>query len=226
MQNSDTVRKKLAAIGISFAIETKNTEKNVDIEEALILSAQILGEGGDAQIFTPLLSWIMIHGEYVNVERLAKLKLAFEKDHMPLPWISAFSFFGKFCGQTRWKLLCKPVAANSCLGDLELEKSRVEMRGAAAWSLNSGFLVSKTSAIPDPKYVLHPSQLARSCHQYRNRLLFGANWRADVIWAIENGAKSPIEISRRTGASYETARRIFREWSLVEGAKKKEKIIS
>jgi hypothetical protein len=29
---------------------------------------------------------------------------------MPLPWISAFSFFGKYCSQTRWKLLFKPVA--------------------------------------------------------------------------------------------------------------------
>ena len=46
---------------------------------------------------------------------------------------------------------------------------------------------------------------------YKNRLIYGAQWRADIITAIERGAKTPIEISRMCGASYEPCHRVLSE---------------
>ncbi len=49
-----------------------------------------------------------------------------------------------------------------------------------------------------------------------NRLLFGCNWRADIISSIELGLNNPTQIKNRLGCSYETAHRVFNEYKLVE----------
>lgn len=49
-----------------------------------------------------------------------------------------------------------------------------------------------------------------------NRLLFGCNWRADIISVIERGLDSPTAIKNRLQCSYETAHRVFNEYTLVE----------
>lgn len=49
-----------------------------------------------------------------------------------------------------------------------------------------------------------------------NRLLFGCNWRADIISVIERGLDSPTTIKNRLQCSYETAHRVFNEYTLVE----------
>ena len=66
--------------------------------------------------------------------------------------------------------------------------------------------------------VLPPAVLAKKNKQYRNRLLYGPSWRADIITAIENGAKNPTEISKSIGCSYEPAYRVFTEYSLAKAA--------
>ena len=48
-------------------------------------------------------------------------------------------------------------------------------------------------------------------HQYRNHLLYGAQWKADIITAIESIARTPAEASRATGARYDPCDRVFSE---------------
>jgi hypothetical protein len=49
-----------------------------------------------------------------------------------------------------------------------------------------------------------------------NRILFGCNWRADIISAIEIGAKNPTEVKNRLKCSYETAHRVFNDYKLIQ----------
>lgn len=49
-----------------------------------------------------------------------------------------------------------------------------------------------------------------------NRLLFGCNWRADIISVIDMGLDSPTAVKNRLQCSYETAHRVFSEYALVE----------
>ncbi len=65
---------------------------------------------------------------------------------------------------------------------------------------------------------MKPEMLARINNQYKNRLLYGANRRADIITAIEFGMKSPYEISKKLNCSYDPAHRIFKEYFWVHGA--------
>ena len=58
--------------------------------------------------------------------------------------------------------------------------------------------------------------LIKPKQQYRNRLIYGAQWKADINTAIENGARLPAEGSCATGASYEPCHRVFSELAAAE----------
>jgi hypothetical protein len=49
-----------------------------------------------------------------------------------------------------------------------------------------------------------------------NRILFGCNWRADIISTIEIGGKNPTEVKNRLKCSYETAHRVFNDYRLIQ----------
>jgi len=49
-----------------------------------------------------------------------------------------------------------------------------------------------------------------------NRILFGCNWRADIISAIEMGSENPTEVKNRLKCSYETAHRVFNDYMLIQ----------
>jgi predicted transcriptional regulator len=81
--------------------------------------------------------------------------------------------------------------------------------------------------IPNNKWTLTRKSVAAINVQYRNRLLYGADWRADVITAIQMGATRPATIVKWIGISYEPAHRIFedlKDAGLVEDEKTKNRI--
>ena len=55
--------------------------------------------------------------------------------------------------------------------------------------------------------------LAQRNPQYRNRLIIGPNWRADIITEIERGAKNPNQISKKLNCSYESAHRVWNDYN-------------
>jgi hypothetical protein len=50
----------------------------------------------------------------------------------------------------------------------------------------------------------------------RNRILYGCNWRADVISAIESGYDNPTAIKNRIHCSYETAHRVHKDYLTIQ----------
>lgn len=195
---------RLASIGINVAIENK-TDPFTDIEKTILLAAENIKN--DKRLISLILSWVKIHGERINIERMKKIAC----DHMPA-WISLIAVFAVFSGQTRWKILTKKVFVEPYAnGDIELTQSLIRLRGEEPWSEGSGFLIPKNSITINDKFVLNPFQLAKVNNHYRNKLIYGSNWRADIITAIQLGAKNPTEASRISSSSYEPAYRAFYE---------------
>ncbi|RYZ93147.1 MAG: hypothetical protein EOP06_02000 [Proteobacteria bacterium] len=73
-------------------------------------------------------------------------------------------------------------------------------------------LLRSTSLEGERPIVLDKAELAKVNTQYHYRLVYGAQWRADIVRAIDEGAKNPSELSRLTGASYEPCYRVWNEW--------------
>jgi len=70
----------------------------------------------------------------------------------------------------------------------------------------------------DKKKITSSERLLRGNVFFQNRVLFGSNWRADIISCIQLGFENPSEIKKRLRCSYETAHRVFSDYSLFEKA--------
>lgn len=79
-----------------------------------------------------------------------------------------------------------------------------------------GVQVSQLDPV-DEKKIAKIDLFLRNNLFVRNRLLFGCNWRADIISVIDMGFDNPTAVKNRLGCSYETAHRVFGEYTLVEG---------
>ena len=65
----------------------------------------------------------------------------------------------------------------------------------------------------DTKKISSLEHLTKNNIFYKNRLLFGSNWRADIISCIQKGEENPSQIKKRLHCSYETAHRVFSDYS-------------
>lgn len=68
----------------------------------------------------------------------------------------------------------------------------------------------------DEKKITKRERWAQNNLFIHNRILFGCNWRADIISAIEIGSKNPTEVKNRLKCSYETAHRVFNDYRLIQ----------
>ena len=51
--------------------------------------------------------------------------------------------------------------------------------------------------------------------QYRNRLIFGANWRSEIITAIMNGAKNANQVAKKLGINRTRVGIVFKEYQTI-----------
>jgi len=200
---------KLQYIGFQISGPRKiNFEQWIDIENTLYEAT--LEISIDSRLFSLICSWVSVHGDYVIIEKLMKLQRKINS-----PWLVAVAICAANLGFHQWKRLIKKQRGTFSLVDQNLALSSISIKGEEPQFRNKGFLIPKGSIRIRSSDALDPEHLVRSNSQYRNRLLFGASWRADIITAIEKGMKTPYEIAKVLGCSYEPAHRIFKEYSLA-----------
>ncbi|MCC8166856.1 MAG: hypothetical protein LIQ31_12070 [Planctomycetes bacterium] len=201
-------------ITIGFRLGTTEMEKRrdwVDIESTLLNVIDSFTD--DYRVTSVFMSWIKIHGKYVIIEKLAKLYDKAETTRKPSPWMSFVAAWAVECGYHKWRKLITEVSGPVYLYDPEVTESAIVRKGILPW-LPLGFRVPRNSLRIRESDVLTPKELIATNRQYRNRYLYGASWRADIVTAIENGITTPMEISRTVGCSYEPAHRISHDYIL------------
>lgn len=186
-----------------------------DIEVTLLDIVQQLPE--DGRLFSLALSWIKVHGAYVIVEKLRKLSR--RKAESSTLWLPALAAYAVQCRLPKWRALLRKLPEPRYFYPPEVSDGAIAMKGAIPWLESLNFRVPEGSLRIRESDVLSPEQLAAIHRQYRNRYLYGPSWRADIVTAIEEGARSPTEVAKRVGCSYEPAHRVFRELK-VSGFKK------
>jgi hypothetical protein len=78
-----------------------------------------------------------------------------------------------------------------------------------------GIKISEMNKV-DEKKITKRDLWAQNNLFIHNRILFGCNWRADIISAIEIGSNNPTEVKNRLKCSYETAHRVFNDYRLIQ----------
>lgn len=188
----------------------KNTQW-VDIENTLYEATLEVPQ--DSRLFSFLCSWVSVHGDYVIIEKLMKLQ-----KKKTSPWLVAIAICASNMGFHQWKRLITKQKGPLALVNIDLAFSSIKLKGEEPNFRMFGFLLPKGIIRIRASDVQTPEQLVKRNPQYRNRLLFGASWRADIVTAIEMGMKNPYQIAKTLGCSYEPAHRIFKEYALAVGA--------
>lgn len=204
-----TLDQKLIYIGIQLSgVSSTNYTEWIDIEKTLFEAT--LEITNDTRLFSLLCSWVSIHGNYVIIEKLMKLN---KKQNSP--WLIALAIFASNIGMHRWSRLIKKQKIIFALVDADLASSSILINGEEPNFKKFGFLIPKKTIRVRASDTNTQEALVKKNLQYRNRLLFGASWRADIITAIQVGMKNPYQIAKTLGCSYEPAHRIFKEYTLA-----------
>jgi hypothetical protein len=222
-QQDVALNHRLAAIGFrihfsepDFKLKDLTLLEEADIEETLIRAAYEARV--DFRILSILLTWITVHADYVIVEKFAKKRLAFEKPLGMNRVLDLMAAQAVASGSHKWKKLLRTSPRRPEIPvDPELLEASIQYQGADEQLKKHGILVPKKLLRIREEDVLTSTELSRLNSQYRNRLLYGASWRADIIAAIEAGVKNANQISRLLGCSYEPAYRVFRDYRVALG---------
>lgn len=205
----------LSRIGFRlFGTDTSAAAAREDIEATLLSLIKNLPD--EYRLASVLLSWVKVHGNYVIVEKMMKRVRKESPDSALSRWMVLVAAWAVECGYHKWKKLGAPLAGPIYFYAPEVSEAAIARKGAIPWLESVGFRVPRDSFRIRESDVLSPEELIAINRQYRNRYLYGASWRADIITAIQDGISSPAEISRVTGCSYEPAYRISQEYRMVE----------
>lgn len=192
-------------------------QAELDIERVLLGVVEEVPR--DRRLSGVLLAWVKVHGGYVNAEKLGKLARKLRgAGEAQVIWLTAVARWAVECGFVKWKKLIQPASEPIYLYSREVTASAIARKGRVAWLAEVGFEVPEGSLRVRESDVMTPEELVKVNRQYRNRYLYGPNWRADIITAIESGLETPTEIMRRVGCSYEPAYRVWREWRIASAA--------
>jgi hypothetical protein len=212
--SNQTLSEKLAFIGIQISTHKSASRQKVWIDIEKTIYDATLEIPSDPRLLSLLCSWVSVHGERVIVEKLMRLQKKSSS-----PWLIALAIFAENNGFHKWKRLIKKQEDEMFLINKELAKSSIQMKGEEPRMHEHNFLIPLGSIRLRSRDALTVRELARANAQYRNRLIYGAAIRSDVITAIEAGIETPYAIAKAIGCSYEPAHRIFGEYQLVKDLK-------
>lgn len=214
------LNRDLVRIGMRLSLRESPRGRNApaDIEETLLRA--IVRFPDDHRLVSLVFSWIKVHGKYVIVQKLRKTaREHFPKNEFPaIVWLSAVAAFAAETCSLKWRKLARRSRTPVYLFPEDVTESAIALKGSVPWLEKLNFRVPASALRIREDDVLSQEELIAANAQYRNRYLYGPSWRADIITAIQQGMKTPTEIAKGIGCSYEPAYRVFHEYMLATGA--------
>jgi hypothetical protein len=220
-----TLNQKLRLIGFRIGFDDEKTPSkhkfsslDYDLEDTLI--AACFESFDDNRILRVLTVWAKTHGQRVIQEKLFKRLTEWERIKGVQHHVQYFTAICVAEGFSGWKKWLTLTPKNPIFpGDEEALKASIKLKGEDLKLGKLGVLVPNGFLRPRPDDVYSVDELTSDNRQYRNRFLYGTNWRADIITAIEAGLDNPSQIAKAIGCSYEPAYRVFHEYRIWSGQK-------
>lgn len=171
----------------------------------------------DYRLLAVIVTWLEMHHARVNVPRLGRVV----KGTAAGPLVAAFwAAIGHWLGpqDTRWLAMKRLYVGKTLdLDDAEITAMQLQRVGADPRFAGSPLRVHAKLLRSRAADVDTSEQLAARHPLYRKRLELGANYRADVWYALERDPQAtPAQIARKVGCSYETARSVAEDFRLLQ----------
>lgn len=204
---------RMVGIGMNFAAAA---EAGADIESTLLYAAVLGMDEGDLRVLAMLTTWLGVHHSYVNADRLVRLVAAQPSGRVRAYWAAMAAWLKKDRRLAR-------LAGASGGSSIDLlptgTEFQVKRRGEDERFAGSTLRVPKGTLRDREEDVLTPELLVRRHAGYRNRVLMGPTFRADVWTVLEHEPDLSIaDVARRAACSFATAWQTARDYRLLRAA--------
>ncbi len=197
---ADVLTARMVGIGMSFAAIA---EPDAHIEDTLVQASSLGMDDDDLRVLAVLTTWFGVHHAHVNADRLVRLVGLHSSPRVRAYWAALATWCAK---DRRFARLAKRVRG----APLELlpvgTTFQIARRGEDPRLAGSKLRVPSGALRDRADDMLASEVLVRRHAGYRNRVLMGPTWRADVWTGLEEAPdQSVTEVARRASCSSATA---------------------
>ena len=162
-----------------------------------------------------LVTWLNVHGSHLIADKLFK-----EYEDAKL-YLGETSWFNGICSYMysqkdhRFKKGATKLAKPHSFGNRD-QSSLIKLKGAVDFLADIGISVAQSTLRIRESDILSVDELEKSNIQYRNRYIYGANWRAEIITSIQAGAQNPNQVSKMLGIARSRVGIVFKEYLQIK----------
>lgn len=204
---------RMVGIGMNLAAEAQS---DADVESTLVHASALGMDEGDLRVLGVLTTWLGVHHVRVNADRLVRLVCAHPSDRVRAYWAAMATWLEK---DRRFARLIAaydgaPIALLPTGNDFQMKRRGEDERFAG-----SKLHVPKGTLRDRVADVLSPEVLVRRHAGYRNRVLMGPTFRADVWTVLEREPELSIaDVARRASCSFAAAWQAAQDFRLLRAA--------
>jgi hypothetical protein len=202
----------MVGIGLGFAGDSNS---NAAIEETLIYASELGMEAYDLRVLSVLTTWLGVHHAHINADRLIRCVDEHPSSRVHAYWAAIATWLEK---DRRFARLTKTYVEEPI--DVLATGTAFQMarRGEDERFAGSSLRVPAGTLRDRESDVTSPSVLAKRHAGYRNRVLMGPTWRADVWTVLEQHPNLTVaEVARRAGTSFATAWQVVQDFKVLQG---------
>jgi len=184
-----------------------------DIEESILQA--IYSFDSNSRLLPLVFTWGEIHGKHLIADKFFNTYNLIKKVKGDSPWVSAFCALLSSCGDRRFnKGVIRSKKAVYLRG--QNVDILIKNRGAIEFLKEINILVPLHYYEFQERKIMTPQKLIKINPQYRNRFIYGTNWRSEIITMIEYGFENPHKISKHLNIGYPRVREVFKDYELVK----------
>jgi hypothetical protein len=201
---------RMVGIGMNFA---GIAEADADLEGTLVHASSLGMDDHDFRVLAVLTTWFGIHHPHVNADRLVRLVTAHGSERARAYWaaLAVWHVKDRRFARLAGRVAGAPVDLLAVGTDFQLRRRGEDPRFAG-----SRLRVPGGTLRDRAEDVLSPEKLVQRHAGYRNRVLMGPTWRADVWTVLEKAPDLSIaEVARRAACSFATAWQAAQDFKLL-----------
>ena len=214
MSKMDELFRDLEAIGfrVTYSKLPKLSE-DPDIEKTIVKALYHIDDEG--RLLGLMISWLKVHGTHLIADKLFKEYDSAKRYLGETPWFSGICSYLYSHKDHRFKKGVVKLKKSHHLGNRD-QSSLIKLKGSIDFLENVGIFAAESSLRIRESDIFSVDELVKANVQYRNRYIFGANWRAEIITSIQNGAQNPNQVSKFLGIARSRVGIVFKEYSLIK----------
>ncbi len=205
-----TLTAQMAGIGMNFAADP---DRDANIEDTLIFASEVGMTENDLRVLSVLTTWLEVHHRFVNADRLVRAITEHPSERVRAYWSAVATWLSKDRRFSRLSGAYEGPSVDLLPTGTEFQ---LERRGEDERFEETVLRVPSGTLRRRDTDVHTPETLVRHHRGYRNRVLMGPSWRADIWTALESDPDlSVAEAARRAYSSFAAAWEASRDFHLL-----------